>query len=182
LGANDACLPEISTKQGVPLEKYKENLGTLLRHPLIAAHDPKILLAIPPPVDAARCQIVDLEKDVDEVRREAEHTAMFAAGAREVAAKFGSDLAVVDLWKAFMGEALKKTPDHDSSGPMLGSRQLGGNQALIHLLPDGLHMSDAGYRLFFKEVVNALEQHWPDSTPDKLPLVLPAWADAPKQA
>lgn len=180
LGANDACLPGISTGQGVPLEQYKKNLETLLTHPLITAHDPKILLAIPPPVDAFRCYQADLEKGTDEVRREAERTADFAQGARDVAAKFADKIAVVDLWKTFQAEAMKNTPDYDPNGPLLGSRGLGGCKALIDLVPDGLHMSRRGYEIFFDTLVQALQKKWPDQLPEDLPLPLPPWTSAPK--
>ena len=164
----------------MPLESYKENLENILTHPLITAHDPKILVAIPPPVDAFRCLQVDLEKGVGEVRREADRTASFAQGAREVAAKLGDKVAVVDLWKVFMDEAIKNTPAYDASDPLLGSRELGGSQALIDLVEDGLHMTSKGYKLFFEALVDALEEKWPDNLPQHFPLPLPVWGEAPK--
>jgi hypothetical protein len=39
----------------------------------------------------------------------------------------------------------------------------------------GLHFNPAGYEILFQEVNKLIEQKWPDQTPEKLPMVLPAW-------
>jgi hypothetical protein len=41
----------------------------------------------------------------------------------------------------------------------------------------GLHLSPAGYDIFFQEVMKLIAQKWPDQMPEKLPMVLPPWDD-----
>lgn len=128
----------------MPLSRFQENLRKILSHPLIAAHDPKVILVVPPPVDAARCLEEDrAHKGINEVRREALTTFEYCNAVRAVGAdELGNRGVVVDLWQAFMEKAIAETPGHDrEKGPLLGSRSLGGCKALVDLLHDGLHMS-----------------------------------------
>lgn len=48
----------------------------------------------------------------------------------------------------------------------------------LHLdLSAGLHFNPAGYDVLFQELMGVIAREWPDQTPDKLPMVLPAWND-----
>lgn len=44
----------------------------------------------------------------------------------------------------------------------------------------GLHLSSAGNRLVYEEVMKVIEGNWPDQSPEVLPMVFPSWVDAPK--
>jgi hypothetical protein len=44
----------------------------------------------------------------------------------------------------------------------------------------GLHLTPAGYRIVYDEVMKVIEANWPDQLPDNLPMVFPSWVDAPK--
>lgn len=178
-GANDACLPDAPTNQHVPCETYKTNLKALITHAAVVAHRPKIILAIPPPIDEARQEAADALKGNPLCRR-AVVTAKYAEAAREVAREVGGDLLVLDLWSAVMEEAIRNTPDHNHSGPILGSKELGESKALSHLMPDGLHFGSAGYRLFFKLLLSVIESKWPSPTTAADAYVLPEWHKAPR--
>lgn len=41
----------------------------------------------------------------------------------------------------------------------------------------GLHLNPAGYGVLFQALMGVIAREWPDQTPDKLPMVLPAWND-----
>lgn len=180
-GANDACLS--SSNQHVPLPRYSENLKKILNHPLITSHSPKIILVVPPPVDSTRWLAADSQsKGITEVNREAATTAEYCKAAKVVGeSELGERGVVVNLWSAFMNEAIANTPDYDPKGPLLGSRSLGECKALVDLLYDGLHMTAKGYKLFYDEVMKAVSERWPeddDGDGEGMELVHPKWTVA----
>ncbi|TKA59751.1 hypothetical protein B0A49_10653 [Cryomyces minteri] len=88
-GANDARLPDTTgPAQSVALEEYEKNLAAIITHPAVKAHNPRVMLITPPPVDERLCEAGDLLKGIDEVRRTAENTASYAAAARRVGLHF----------------------------------------------------------------------------------------------
>ena len=44
----------------------------------------------------------------------------------------------------------------------------------------GLHLSGEGYKLFYDEVMGAIQAHLPHLDPDKIPFIHPTWDVAPK--
>ncbi|EEU34849.1 SGNH hydrolase-type esterase domain-containing protein [Fusarium solani] len=147
LGVNDACVSLPTTSQHVPLEEYKDNLTKIITHRHIVAHNPKILLVVPPPLDQIRITELDLEKGHAQASREAAVSSCYSEAAREVAQRVPG-VVLVDLYKAIMDAAVSKTPDFDPTGPPLGFP--GGKRgALAHLVPDGLHLSGEAYRIFY---------------------------------
>jgi hypothetical protein len=54
-----------------------------------------------------------------------------------------------------------------------------GNFKLI-LTSSGLHLSAEGYKLLYREVTDAIRQHFPDQTPEKSPIIFSEWNDAPR--
>ncbi|KAI1173941.1 SGNH hydrolase [Nemania sp. FL0916] len=148
LGANDACLPVPTSSQGVPIDQYKENLIKIITHEHIKAHNPKILLVTPPPLDEIRSFVIDLANGHKEVVRKAAVSAQYSETVRQVAAEVPG-VVLVDLQKALMEKAISMTPDYDPSGPPLGYPEGGKRGALEQLLPDGLHMSGEGYKVLF---------------------------------
>lgn len=177
-GANDACLPDAPTNQHIPCETYKANLKALITHAAVVAHRPKIILATPPPIDEARQEVTDTSKGNPLCRR-AVVTAKYAEAVREVARDIGGDLLLLDLWSAFMEEAIRNTPDHYHNGPVLGSSELGESKALSYLMPDGLHFGGEGYRLFFRLLLSVIDSKWPSPTIATDAYVLPEWRKAP---
>lgn len=77
---------------------------------------------------------------------------------------------LIDLQKALMDVAVKKTPGWDGSKGVLGSLESGERGYLPNLLPDGLHMSGEAYSVFWDLVkdnisvsADGFAQHvWPD--------------------
>ncbi|OTA66454.1 SGNH hydrolase [Hypoxylon sp. EC38] len=147
LGANDACLPIPTNTQGVHIDEYKENLIKIITHDYIKAHNPKILLVTPPPVDEIKLQELDLAVGHKQATRQAAISAAYSETARKVAAEI-PDIVLIDLHKAIMDKAISLTADFDASGPPLGHPE-GKRGALEQLLPDGLHMSGDAYKVFF---------------------------------
>ncbi|KAI0480660.1 SGNH hydrolase [Xylariaceae sp. FL0804] len=148
LGANDACLPIPTNTQGVPIEQYKDNLKKIITHEYIQAHQSKILLVTPPPLDEIRTTVLDLDSGHKEPQRRAAVSAQFSETARQVASEIPG-VVLVDLQKALMEKAISMTPDFDPQGPPLGYPEGGKRGGLEKLLPDGLHMSGEAYRVLF---------------------------------
>jgi hypothetical protein len=44
----------------------------------------------------------------------------------------------------------------------------------------GLHLTPAGNRIVYDEIMKVIQANWPDQMPEILPMVFPAWGDAPK--
>ncbi|TKA53902.1 hypothetical protein B0A49_13346 [Cryomyces minteri] len=171
-GANDARLPDTTgPAQSVALEEYEKNLAAIITHPAVKAHNPRVMLITPPPVDERLCEAGDLLKGIDEVRRTAENTASYAAAARRVGEELG--VPVLDLWSSFMSAA-----GWSAGEPLPGSQVVARNVLLNELLHDGLHFNPKGYKILFEEMMKLVAETWPDQVPDMLPFVLPAWDSA----
>jgi len=128
-GANDATLPD--NRQHVPLDQYSETLKRIINHPLLVAHNPKILLITPPPICEYRTQEHDLERGIVGVQRLAANTKRYADAALEVGKALG--IPTVNLWEAFMQYA----GGWEEGNPLLGSKELPENEKLGELLRDG---------------------------------------------
>ena len=78
-GANDACLPDSSTNQHVPLTKFADNLRTIIALAKTWAPGIRIILVTPPPVNEYQLEASDKAKyGTTEPRRTAEHTQKYA--------------------------------------------------------------------------------------------------------
>ncbi|GKT43845.1 isoamyl acetate-hydrolyzing esterase 1 [Colletotrichum spaethianum] len=177
LGANDAVRPMDTTTQHVPLKDYKENLLKIVTHPNITAHNPKILLVTPPPIDEIRITELDLAWGHTKATRTSKISAEYTQAARDVAAEVPG-VVLIDLWQALMDHAVSKTPGFKTGGPLLGTPELGEQGGLADLLPDGLHMSGEAYRVFYKTVVPHIGQEWaglPED--DRTGYIFPDWRD-----
>ncbi|KAF4783205.1 GDSL-like Lipase/Acylhydrolase [Colletotrichum scovillei] len=169
LGANDAVQPMHTTTQNVPLEEYKQNLIKIVTHPNITAHNPKILLVTPPPIDEIRITKLDLAWGHPKPTRTAKVSAGYTQAAREVAAEVPGVVSI-DLWQALMDHAVAKTPGFKAGGPLLGTPELGEQ--------GGLHLSGEAYRVFYQTVLPHIGQEYvglPDD--DRTDYVFPDWRD-----
>ncbi|KAI9874667.1 MAG: hypothetical protein M1830_009430 [Pleopsidium flavum] len=193
-GANDACLPGTQTGQHVPRPQYRQNLTAILEHPTLNAQKPRVILITPPPVDEYRLEECDREKGIQEIRRTAEHTKLYAEACRETGKEH--NVVVLDLWSVFMGEAGWK-----DGMPLIGSKKVERSEVLGELLHDGrcredsstgltlstadptvvgLHFNPKAYKILFQAMIDTIAQHWPDQTVERVPFVQPAWEIAPK--
>ncbi|KAJ5590399.1 Esterase SGNH hydrolase-type subgroup [Penicillium hetheringtonii] len=170
-GANDACVP--GHDQHVPLEVYKENLKKIIEHPVTRAQNPRIIMITIPPVNEYQLEKFDNDKDTPHPSRTASGAKAYATAAREVGASL--NIPVADAWSAFMA-----TADWKEGQPLPGSRDLPNTEEFSSLFTDGLHLTSAGYRIVFDEVLKTIRANWPDQTPENLPMIFPPWVDAPK--
>ncbi len=120
----------------------------VITHEHIKAHNPKILLVTPPPLDEMQSFVTDVQKGHKEPTRKAAVSTQYSETVRQVAAEL-SGVVLVDLHKALMEKAISMTPDYDPSGPPLGYPEGGKRGALEQLLLDGLHMSGEAYKVLF---------------------------------
>ncbi|OJJ50564.1 hypothetical protein ASPZODRAFT_126449 [Penicilliopsis zonata CBS 506.65] len=170
-GANDACLQ--GNVQHVPLEDYKRNLRTIIEHPATKAQNPKIIMLTPPPVNEYQLKDFDASKEQPHPSRTASHTKEYADAARQLASELG--IPTADIWTAFMTAA-----GWQQGQPLTGSTELPNNDKLASLLTDGLHFTPAGYQIVYDEVMKTIRAHWPEQTPESLPMIYPGWTEAPK--
>lgn len=173
-GANDARFPDTpQAEQHVPIDQYRENLKKMIQHPLVQAHNPKIILVTPPPVDEALCEKLELEVwGIDVVRRTAEVVSQYAQVVRDVGSEM--DVAVLDIWSAFMEKVGWKFGQ-----PLIGAKgvsQIEGLE-LPTLLIDGLHLTGEGNRIVYQELIKLIREKWPEQTPEVLTFDLPYWGD-----
>lgn len=135
MGANDASLPDAPNKQHIPLDEYKTNIEKIVTHPDIVAHEPRIILVAPPPINEHSWWPRDQCSGYPSVTRVANTTKDYADTACEVGAKL--DVPVVNLWKAFMAKAGFKLDGWKLGEPLPGSLSVPQNDALVELLYDG---------------------------------------------
>ena len=107
-------------------------MAKIVTHPLIRQHKSRLLLLTPPPIDEYGCEESDRAKGYSEPRRNAAHTKLYADAVRQVAETF--DIAVVDVWTLFMGQA-GYGGGHDA---LPGSKSVPPNLQLRLLLHDGV--------------------------------------------
>lgn len=172
-------LPREYTAQHVPLAKYKENLTSIINHPNIQAHKPKILLVTPPPLDEITTTRIDtLEKGLPGPTRTSATSASYSETAREVSRE-NPDVVLIDLWKGIMDKAIEMAPqDYQSGGPWLGSPENGKQGGLKTLLPDGLHMNGDAYRVLWDLIKPHIGAHWTGNPEhDRGEYVQPDWRD-----
>jgi lysophospholipase L1-like esterase len=110
IGANDAALE--SERQYVPIDEFKKNLVTIITHPGITAHDPKIVLITPPPVDEIRKQEFDREDGGRPLSRATANSAKYSEAVRQVARE-APGVGLIDLHEALMNLATEMTVEDD---------------------------------------------------------------------
>ncbi|KAK9423125.1 putative SGNH hydrolase-type esterase domain-containing protein [Seiridium unicorne] len=164
LGANDACHPWSHPSQFCAKEDYKAKLKKIITHPNIVAHQAKVLLVTPPPLDETRIYQYDIEENgLDKLTRTAANSAEYSQVARDVAAEVPGTI-LIDLQDALIRHAISLTSEYDAKNPhhhngripllgyMEGNGGKGFRGALGQLLPDGLHLSGEAYKVFFSLV------------------------------
>jgi len=174
-GANDSSLPDAPNKQHIPLDEFTKNLMDIMSHPQIKAHDPRIILVAPPPINEHLWWPRDQSNGYASVTRLAGATKTYADAVVQLGAELG--LPVVNLWKAFMAKTDFKADIWKLGDDLPGSLDVSQNDALVELMYDGLHLNPAGYEIFYQELIKVIAEQWPDQSPEKLPMVLPPWND-----
>ncbi|KAF7677619.1 hypothetical protein GT037_004478 [Alternaria burnsii] len=174
-GANDSSLPDAPNKQHISLNEFIQNLKDIIFHPKIKAHNPRIILVAPPPINEHLWWPRDQSNGYTIVSRLASTTKAYADAVVELGAEL--NLPVVNLWKAFMAKTDFKADAWKLGDQLPGSLDVAQNDALVDLMYDGLHFNPAGYDILYQELMKVIEQQWPDQMPEKLSMVLPPWND-----
>ncbi|KAK1427646.1 hypothetical protein QVD17_16337 [Tagetes erecta] len=141
LGANDAALPgRTSERQHVPLEEYKENLKKIVRHLKECSPTMLIVLITPPPIDEEGrlkfAKSVYKEKAMKLPERTNEVTGTYAKECVEIAKELG--VHSVNLWSK-----MQETQGWQKK-----------------FLSDGLHLTPAGNKVVYEEVVKVFNGAW----------------------
>ena len=129
-GANDACLPAAPTGQHVPLEAYRENLLSLLTHPVVRAHAPHIILITPPPLEERKQLACQALAHSAERTRKNTVTVEYVQAALEVGESLG--IPVLNIFTAFL-----KRAGWSEGEPFPGSLDQPENEVMKELLIDG---------------------------------------------
>lgn len=141
-----------------------------------------------PPINEYLTVENDQAKGILQQRRTADHTRLYAEGVKEVAKQQG--VALLDLWAIFMKHAGFK----EDAYPLPGAKDIAPNPFLRMLMHDGkvrheraedtilngrpgLHFTSIAYTIFHQELMRLIITTWPDQAPEKLPFVLPMWAE-----
>jgi hypothetical protein len=135
-GANDSSLPDAPNKQHIPLDEFVSNLETIISHPQIRAHSPRIILIAPPPINEHLWWPRDQSSGYTSVSRLAGTTKVYANAVVELGAKL--NLPVVNLWKAFMAQTDFKIDDWKVGDHLPGSSETAQSDALVALMYDGM--------------------------------------------
>ncbi|KAJ3267528.1 isoamyl acetate-hydrolyzing esterase [Borealophlyctis nickersoniae] len=160
LGANDAVIPEKNSWQYVPLDVYKQNLIDMVGivrevHPCAG-----VLLITPPPIDPTlwgeRCKERGGELD-----RSVENTRRYRDACIEAATEVNTP--VLDTWEVFLG------PDC-----------VWEEEKAQAVLVDGLHLNEEGNKVLGPALLGKIQKDFPQVDPDKLPNLVPLWAEVDK--
>jgi hypothetical protein len=142
-GANDSCHLGGVSKQHVPLPTYRENLVSILSHPLVLAHNPRIILITTPPVDEYQLQQETRSDGVTDRGRSADNARAYAQAGKEVGEALiaqGRQVVVCDLWTALIAQT-----GWSGEGELPGSLKIDRNPALSDLLHDGIYNHSSAY-------------------------------------
>lgn len=168
-GTNDAFEGN-NDIQPVSLENYSRNINTLVELALKNNIRP---IVIGPTFHDSRLAKKGLTS-MESVTREAtnnERNYQYNNAARQVAE--AHNVAFVDLWDIFRESqdwtkeqlfAAKEDNEHWEIGSLL--------EQLVH---DGVHFTGKAYRLMFAGIMDAIEKHYPELLPNKMPMKLADW-------
>jgi lysophospholipase L1-like esterase len=175
-GANDSSVPEAENRQHVPLDEYLSNLEAIISHPSVTAHNPKIVLIAPAPIDEHLVWANDAAQGRTVISRKNAVLKEYSEAVVALGGRLG--VPVVDLWKAFMAKTGWTEENWKQGEPLVGSLDVEQNQELVRLMHDGLHFNAAGYQVLFGEFLKVVRENITELAPENLPLLLPVWNDA----
>ncbi|KAI0029870.1 SGNH hydrolase [Vararia minispora EC-137] len=137
-GANDACI--LPSPQHVPLSRFKENLRAMIH---AAPDSTRVLLLSPPPVNTHQ-RAADLASRTPpkELDRLFDVTKSYAEAVKVVATE--ENVPIADVWTAVWDAAGRD------------------EAALSAFLYDGLHLNEAGYKVTYDVVADAIAAKWPE--------------------
>lgn len=156
-GSNDSS----SGVQNVPLDRFVENIK-YIAHSLL---DQGIKVIIVGTALHDEVESADPENDT----RSMDANLAYNRAARQVAEEL--NVGFVDLFQAMLDSVGWKQGE-----PIPGKRGTPvSNVKISHLLPDGLHFSGEGYRVFYKALKAEIKMKYPELDSDNLRTLLPPW-------
>ncbi|EWM27491.1 gdsl lipase acylhydrolase family protein [Nannochloropsis gaditana] len=165
LGANDATVE--SSRQHVPLWKYKENLEKMVRFfKGLGRRDRQvaILLVTPPPLHEGKwLAFLRSSCPTSLLDRSFARTASYALAAREVGQAI--KVPVVDIHSSF-GVQIEEA---------VGGEGMPQDETYASFLSDGLHLNEKGNRRAFEAVRDSIKHHFPWLDPINLETQAPGW-------
>ena len=137
-GANDAALA--GEPQHVPLERYTENVKTIVRS-IRASHDCPVVLIAPPPIEETMWGDFLKLRGQGGSDRSNEHTRSYGLALEQVAKE--NDCLFLDAWTLMEG-------DKSTRGSFVF---------------DGLHLNEKGNRALYNGLMDLLEANRPEVLP-----------------
>lgn len=150
--------------QHVPLARFRTNLKQILTHATLGAHGAKIILVTVSPLYEPNYINDTVPGDP---RRTAANAAAYALASREVAGECPG-VIVCDLWSAMMRVAGWEGELGGDNQALPGGPDAGENEALARMLPDGLHLSAEGYKVWYDELSKVIREQAPEILPENL--------------
>ncbi|KAK7502481.1 hypothetical protein BaRGS_00006434 [Batillaria attramentaria] len=145
LGANDSNDFELNSRQHVPLEEYREGLGSMIDHLLSVGVSRDKIILISPPAFAAEAWEKQCIMKGKPLSKNNKTTGEYAKVCMSVAKEYGTQ--TVDLYTSMM-----KSPNWEE------------------MLIDGLHLSQSGSKHLFDLLKPVMEQ-----LTSNLPMKFPLW-------
>ncbi|KAL2066058.1 hypothetical protein VTL71DRAFT_2129 [Oculimacula yallundae] len=163
-GSNENNKNSLHGKYVTP-SQFRANVVQIITHPSVSAHLPSIhiILITPPPIDEcmlANQMRVNWRDVVEAETRKAKDVKRYRDIVKEVGK--GREVPVLDCWGLFMKKAGWKEGEEEE---LPGADPTKRNEVLAELLTDGLHLTPAGYRLVFDDMMALIKYYWPPFTP-----------------
>lgn len=173
-GTNDAFQidDDINRIQGLGIEKYRENMTTIINmclenniRPIVigpALHDNRL----------SRIGYVNRKRSLTNDATTCKRNHLYSKAAQEVA--FELNVPFLDLWDCFRRygnwteEQLYRLTGNSNDDEYID---------LSKLIYDGIHLSGEGYRVLYDELIKIIKQEFPDMIAENLPMNLPYWMD-----
>lgn len=127
-------------------------------------------------MDEIQLESEDLQKGHPTLTRQLKVTEQYARVIRQIAAEYPTQVRLVDLWSSLMDEALKLGSSSGKAGVPPKDYFSSG---LRTLLVDGLHLSAAGYKVFFETVLPFIGEEWKREPSNNPSWIFPHWSIAP---
>lgn len=116
-----------------------------MRHPLIAAHSPRIILIAPPPLNEHLWWPRDQSNGYTSISRLSAKTKEYADAVVQLGADLG--IPVVNLWKAFMDKTKFDLATWKTGDALPGAAGIPQNDVLVELMYDGMLSTATWMRL-----------------------------------
>lgn len=153
-GANDAALQGVDPHHHVPIDEYVDNLKNIITEIQQRSKGTKLLLVTPPPVHHEQRLQYQKQRFGDKATGVLERRNDVTAQYADACAKLGEamNVPVVNMFNAMVNG----TANNDSS-----SAAAADETAWSQYFYDGLHFSSAGQQFVARQVLDAINEHFP---------------------